>query len=290
MTRVLVRKLLGDLRVGLIVVCLLLFLFQLLWAQVSRRISGQILQDLQKLLVTPDIIRNMIFQGPGQIIQAIMGGEDIKIERAQDLVTIAYVHPLTLIILCVWAIGRSSGAIAGEIDRGTMELLLAQPIRRSEVIRAHLLVDLITIPLLCLSMWAGTWVGTWLVGLQDDPNVHLRVAPERFLPGLVYVFSLVLAVSGYTMCLSALGRFRYRVLGWAIVISLVQFLINIIGQLWDRMAWMRPATVFYHYQPQPLILQEIWAWQHLGVLLAVGVIGYLLALWKFCTRDLPAPL
>jgi hypothetical protein len=28
----------------------------------------------------------------------------------------------------------------------------------------------------------------------------------------------------------------------------------------------------------------------IAVLMAVGVLGYLLALWRFCTRDLPAPL
>ena len=105
----------------------------------------------------------------------------------------------------------------------------------------------------------------------------------------------MLAISGYTMLLSAAGRFRSKVLGLAIIITLVQFLINVIGQLWDGMNWMRPFTVFYHYQPQPMILDADWAnqpviWLHLGVLLAVGVVGYLLAWWTFCKRDLPAPL
>ena len=295
MTGVLYRKLLADSRIFLGIVCLLLLAFQMLWAHVSWRISGDILKQLTAADVNPDKIRGIVFQGSGKTMQALMGGEDIKIENAEDMMSIGFVHPLVLTILSIWAIGRASAAIAGEIDRGTMELLLAHPIRRSQVILAHLLVDLTTIPLICLSMWLGNWHGTWLFGLQDMKAANLHVDPVRFLPGLLNVGLLVLALSGYSMFLSAAGRFRSKVLGLAIVITLVQFLINVIGQLWSPMNWMRPWTVFYHYQPQPLILKDDWAsqaatWQHLGVLLAVGVAGYLLAWWKFCKRDLPAPL
>jgi ABC-2 type transport system permease protein len=72
-----------------------------------------------------------------------MGGESIQLDQVMDMLTIGYVHPLTQTILCIWAIGRASGAIAGEIDRGTMELLLAQPVPRSRVVLAHLAVDLL---------------------------------------------------------------------------------------------------------------------------------------------------
>ena len=225
-----------------------------------------------------------------------MGGGDIRIEYTQDMMSVGFVHPLVLIILSIWAIGRASAAIAGEIDRGTMELLLAQPIRRSQVILAHLLVDLTTIPLICLCIWARQ-LARHLAGGPARTTIapQLHVDPLRFLPGLLNVALLVLAISGYTLLLSAAGRFRSKVLGLAIVITLVQFLINVIGQLWYAMNWLRPLTVFYHYQPQPMILHDDWAsdldvWQHLGVLLGVGVVGYLLAWWTFCKRDLPAPL
>ena len=135
--------------------------------------------------------------------------------------SVAYVHPLTITILSIWAVGRASAAIAGEIDRGTMELLLAQPIRRSHVVVAHWIVDLVTIPILCASMLGGTYVGTWLMDLQSHKDPLLRVDPMRFPPCLVMVAGLVLAVSGYTLMLSAAGRSRGRVLGLAIVVTLL---------------------------------------------------------------------
>jgi hypothetical protein len=53
--------------------------------------------------------------------------------------------------------------------------------------------------------------------------------------------------------------------------------------------------VFYYYQPQEIILRPDWpldpmVWLRLGVLVAVGALGYLLALLIFRRRDLPAPL
>ncbi len=219
----------------------------------------------------------------------------------------SYVHPLTQTILCIWAIGRASGAIAGELDRGTMELLLAQPIRRSQVVLAHLVIEVVTIPIICLSMWAGTCAGAHLVGFSSaasDPN--LRVEVWRFGPALFNVGLLVFAISGITMALSAAGRLRGRVMGAAVVLGLLQFLVNVIAQLWtplvnvfgqvlSPMETLRRCTVFFYYEPQPMILNPNWtaergAWINLGVLLAVGCAGYGLAFWRFCTRDLPAPL
>lgn len=293
-TWVLVRKLLRDIRTAWIVVVLLLFGFQVLWARVAYRISAQLLAAFQTMGIPVEALRRVIFEGPGQIIQALMGGGDVRIDHAADLVSISYVHPLTQTALCVWAIGRAAGAIAGEIDRGTMELLLAQPLRRRQVLAAHLLVDAITIPTLCLALWLGTCVGAALAGFLGAEG-PLRVDPIAFLPALINVGAFLFCVSGLTMALSAAGRSRNRVLGLAVLVALLQFLVNLIGQLWPPMAWMRPLTVFYYYQPQPMILHAEWyaeagVWLRLAVLATVGAAGYLLALWTFCRRDLPAPL
>jgi ABC-2 type transport system permease protein len=223
-----------------------------------------------------------------------MGGGGVDIAKAQDLVSVSYVHPLTQTILCIWAVGRAAGAIAGEIDRGTMELLLAQPLRRPQVIAAHLLVDAITIPTLGLGMWLGTLAGAAAAGFLSADG-SLSVDPARFLPAQLNVFALLFAASGLTMALSAAGRSRNRVLGLAVLVALVQFLVNVVGQLWKPMDYLRPLTIFYYYQPQPMILQAEWfaetdIWLRLAVLVAAGGGGYLVALWVFCRRDLPAPL
>jgi ABC-2 type transport system permease protein len=305
-------KSLRDVRIALFVVILLLGAFQCLWTRVTDRIGGDLLPQLRMLSqgrVTDKEIEDSIFGGPGKLVKALIGGDSISIFSIKDMLSIGYVHSLVITILAIWAIGRAAGAIVGEIDRGTMELLLSLPLARFRLILAHFCMDLLTIPLICLGLWAGNWIGIALVEPADlGPGknpVKIPVEARMFLPALWNVGALMFAISGYTMWLSSRGRFRGRVLGITVLITLLQFLVNVIGQLWDKLEPFRPLTVFYYYQPQQIILKQRWttpllafwsdnhAYAHVNVvvvLICVGLAGYGLALWTFCRRDLPAPL
>lgn len=351
MTRTLVFKLLRDLRWTLLVVAILLCAFQCLWAKVVERIVGDLQPVFDLMANTSGLSLNrvreeVLFQGPGKAIRTLIGGENVDLDKAQDLLSISYVHPLMVMIFCIWGVGRAAGALAGEVDRGTMELLLAQPVARSRLLLAHLIVDAVTIPILCLSLWAGIFLGVWLIGpritvnavdvnvLKEDagglpklsylvelPSLEfgpLKAGPLRislqgptlqagngpaveagdrltvsalpFGPALWIVGGLIFAICGYTMWLSSLGRFRWRVLGVAVLVTLLMFLINLIGQMWDVLAPLRPLTIFYYYQPQQVIQGQPGSPTMLIVLYGVGFAGYALALWTFTRRDLPAPI
>jgi ABC-2 type transport system permease protein len=137
-------------------------------------------------------------------------------------------------------------------------------------------------------------VGVLAVGAPRNA-LAMRLDPLTSAAALANVAALLFAVSGYTMWLSARGRYRGRVLGAAVLLTLVQSLVNVVGQMWTAIEGLRPFTVFYYYQPQEMILQADWpadaqVWLRLAVLVAVGGVGYLLALRAFCRRDLPAPL
>lgn len=299
MTWVLVRKLLRDVWIAWVVVAVLLFLFQVLWGRITSRVTTQIITALQRQGVTLELLQNILFNPNemiGQLVQAIIGGEQVELNRSDNFMSIAYVHPLVLSIMGIFAVGRAANAIAGEIDRGTMELLLAQPIRRTQVILAHLAVDLIVLPALSVAIWLGTYCGTWWNGLQTSENPMQRVDPMRFLPALLFVVAVLFATSGITMTISSMGRSRARTWGWSITLFLAMFLINVFGQILpDWLEWLRPFTVTYHYQPQQMILQEDWytngaIWRHLGILIGAGAGGYFFAWLIFTRRDLPAPL
>jgi ABC-2 type transport system permease protein len=322
MTAVLVRKLLRDLRWPLLGVAIFLAGFECLWVKITQRITGQLIPMLLALAQASKIsagqLESTIFEGPGKILRTMLGGETIALDRAMDMLSIGLVHPTIQAILCIWAVGRSAGAIAGEIDRGTMELLMAQPVRRYQLVLSYLILDLMLIPLLCLAMWCGTLLGVWLVGpislspdeikrlpfpIKIDPEL-LQIDPMALAPGLLNVAALVFAISGYTIWISACGRSRWKILGVAIFVTLLQFLVNVLGQLWDTIGGLRPFTVFYYYQPQQIALKSHWtvdlgmAWTGqpglglnvVAVLVGVGVVGYGMAFWIFGRRDLPAPL
>src|SRR5262249_52177738 len=134
MTWILVKKLLRDLRLTLAVFALLLGAFQVLWYKITERILGQLAPFFNTLGglggLEPKDIEAMVFEGPGKIIRSLIGGSTVDLNTAVDVLSIGLVHPLVQIILCIWAVGRGASALAGEVDRGTMELLIAQPLAR----------------------------------------------------------------------------------------------------------------------------------------------------------------
>jgi ABC-2 type transport system permease protein len=351
MTLVLIGKLFRDVRVALVAVGLVLGAFQCLWAKVTERVLSRLAPFFDTLAgaagLTPNDVEAVIFEGPGRVFRTLIGGDRVQLQNAMDLLSVGYVHPLMQTVFCIWAVGRAAGAVAGEVERGTMELLLAQPLARWRLSLAHFCLDLITIPILCLSLWAGNWIGAWLItpikvqepqlkrpldrpaflleigiirlrletpaerrgqraleSSQRRLEEQLRVEPMRFGRALVLVGGLMFAVSGYTMWLSAAGRSRWRVLGVAVFITLLQFLVNLLGQMWEPIEVLRPLTIFYYYQPQQLILGGDWSvalreWNGgeplFGlpmplVLFGVGLLGHGMALRVLVRRDLPAPL
>lgn len=184
MTWTLVWKLFRDVRVALMVVALLLGAFQCFWARITDRILGQLAPFFYTLAsasgVLPSEVEATVFAGSGKVVRTLIGGERVQLDRAMDLMSIGYVHPLVQFILCIWAVGRASSAIAGELERGTLELLLAQPLARFKLILAHLGVDLLTIPLLALSMWVGTIAGVWLIGpIKIEKPDFLKNPPRQ---------------------------------------------------------------------------------------------------------------
>jgi ABC-2 type transport system permease protein len=331
MTWILVRKLLRDARPALVAVCLVLFAFALFWVKITQRVTTEIAPMSQTLSTfafgKKEVLEKLFVRGPSKVSQAALGWGEMNFDRPTDFLAIGLLHPIVLILCVVWGVGRAAGAVAGEIDRGTMELLMAQPVPRGRLILAHLLVDCVALPALCLSFFAGTQLGLALVGdFVPDYTMFEQTAREmgmgalaerlprqtrplpvegrRELVGLVNTLALIFAISGVTVALSSVGRNRWRVVGLAALVVVVMFVANTVGQLWEPMRFARPFTFFFYYQPQRLMLENDWAvdlgkaWDFgrpvcvpgVGVLAAVGAAGYAFALYAFTRRDLPAPL
>lgn len=325
MTFTLVSKLLRDVRLPLVAVCGLLFVFSALWVKIAQRVTTEIAPFFLLLGQAQGIGREMIdevvFKGPGKVSQAVLGGADIRFDEPNDFLAVELLHPVVVLLTGLWAVGRAAAAVSGELDRGTLELLMSQPVPRNRLILAHFLIDLLVIPCICLSIVAGTQVGLAAVGpfvvdyavldklpaaaravVKPGPAV-LPVDAGRQWLAVLNLAALMFALSGLTMLVSAIGRNRWRAVGVAAFGAVGMFVANVVGQLWDGAAWARPATVFFYYQPQKVWLRGDWladltepwgpGWGGVpgaAVLVAVGAAGYLLALRTFTRRDLPAPL
>ena len=133
---------------------------------------------------------------------------------------------------------------------------------------------------ICLSFFAGTQFGLAVVGdfvpdytalknlkrpdgtpipfpIPEKPE-PLPVSGRRRDRGPGEHLRLMFAISGITIALSSAGRSRWKVTGYAVLIVVVMFVANTIGQLWEPAGFVRPFTLFFYYQPQKAMLDGNW--------------------------------
>jgi ABC-2 type transport system permease protein len=199
-----------------------------------------------------------------------------------------FVDPVTAFVAASWSIARGSDCISGEIGRGTMELLLAQPVRRTAIVVVQAVVTTAGAALIALSIWLGIWLGMRFTGFAA------QIEPARFMPSAMNVFGLMFFLTAFSTLISAFGRDRRRTVGLAVGFYLVQVLMKIIAQAAPAFGWLRYGTFLGAFEPQSLAIHPETAWAELawrnGCLIGLGITAYAAAATVFCRRDLPAPL
>ena len=212
-------------------------------------------------------------------------------------VAISYDDPVVVLTISIWAIARGSDVVSGEIGRGTMELLLAQPVRRINVLLTHASFTLVGAVVLAAASWLGTYTGLATIQLETPVPANIFLAPASNL------FALGFFLAGVTTMLSSLDRYRSRTIGIAVgffVVQTVLKLISISVPAYKWTAWctfltaFEPQVLAYRFWPRMLAQASVESWLMLlkydGLLVGLGLAGYVAATAIFCHRDLPAPL
>jgi ABC-2 type transport system permease protein len=203
-------------------------------------------------------------------------------------VALAFVDPVVVLAATVWGITRGSDAVSGPLERGTMEMLLAAPVRRSAIFLTQALATTAAAALLCGVLLASVWT---VVALGPWAG---KVAPERFLPAVANVFGLMVCMAGISACVSAADSYRWRTIGIMCGLYVTAILAKLVGRLSGVLGWVGYLSVLNAYEPQRLVGGGPEAWRMLawydGILLGIGIVAYLIGAVIFSRRDLPAPL
>src|SRR5262249_19049362 len=113
-------------------------------------------------------------------------------------------HPFFLILVSIWAIGRGSAAVAAEVERGTMDLLLSRPVSRSSYLASQVLVALAGLVVLALCLTAGGSIAIRFNTLRVTPDTWSLIRPA------INLGALGLPIYGYTLLASSIDHVRWR--------------------------------------------------------------------------------
>lgn len=219
-----------------------------------------------------------------QAFEQMIGVPFTKVATPTGRIAVAYIDPIVVFSAVAWGIARGSDAIAGELGRGTLEILLAQPVRRTALVLAHAVVSTVGAAILTLCTLLGTWAGLASVSPTG-------VAARDFVPGVLNLFGLMVCLGGLSTLVSACETLRWRAIGIVAGIYIVSLILKILARMVSWLDWLMYATFLAAFEPQSLVISQADAWQRLAamnaVLLGLGAGGYLLAAVILERRDLP---
>lgn len=214
------------------------------------------------------------------LIGAMIGADVTGGIGPEMFAAIPWVHPVVLALVWAHAIVLCTRVPAGEVDRGTIDVLLALPVSRWRVFVTESVVWLGSgLTLIVLALLGNT------VGARIGGNV-LGVTPDRFVPVAANLLALGTSVGAFAWLVSSLSDRRARALAVALLAVLASFLLNYLAQFWEparRTAWL---SVLQYHQPLRALQSGRWPFADLGVLLTVSALMWVAAGWVFARRDL----
>ena len=229
-------------------------------------------------------------------IQNLSGVPVDQVATTAGRIALVYVDPIVLVAVGAWAIARGSDAVSGEIDRGTMEMLVAQPIRRVDLLLTQICITVGGAALLAVAGWLGIAIGVLTVTLEESVSIGM------FAPASLNTFALTLFLAGVSTLVSSWDQYRWRTVGLMGGFYVVAIMLEVIGRSVTDLGWVRWLSFMAAYEPQQMVSAVMgdtsggWgdAWtisiRSDGILIGLGLAAYVGAVVVFCRRDLPAPL
>lgn len=211
---------------------------------------------------------------------AQFGGGDVF--SLSGSIALGFIHPIAIILASVFAVGFSTSAIAGERQRGTLEVLLARPLSRRTVYATDLVSTFGFVAVAIAGLLAGALLGSAIAGVVDEldiANLPLAWLNAVLLFGAFAAIGLAASVS-FDRLTPALG------VTLAIVVGMYFF--DVLGSLWPDAEFLQPYSLFHYFQPKAVLSGSAEAFDF-GLLASVIVLAVAYALVVFPRRDLAAP-
>ena len=213
-------------------------------------------------------------------IKTLLGGESLSAGNLSGLIAIGYHHPLVLTLYMLFAVGVPTGLLAGEVQRGTMELILSRAATKTHVYICAGLITVTGMFALVLVMFLGTVAATGLYEFGQTVPLY-PFFKRAFVGGL-----LASAVGGIALLAAACFR-RGNAVSLTVAYLVVNYFVSFVAAWWPRMRFLGPMTIFHYVEGPELLHESAWPVADMGVLIALLAVSTVLGGVIWSRRDLP---
>jgi beta-exotoxin I transport system permease protein len=182
--------------------------------------------------------------------------------------------PLLLIIA---AVATGAGAIAGEEDRGTLDLLMSLPLTRRRMAAEKLAAMAAEVVGLGLVLLVSLAIGVRVIDM-GVPLAHLTAVT-------LAAVLLAMGFGAIALLIGAATGSKGAAIGVTAALAVAGYLVNSLAALVSELETAQRFTPFYHYSAPDPLRAGFSGW-HLVALLAVVVVASAAALVAVDRRDL----
>ena len=211
---------------------------------------------------------------------ARFGGGDVF--SLAGTIALEFIHPIALILTSVFAVGFSASAVAGERQRGTLEVALARPISRRAFYLNLLAASFGFVAILIVALMLGGIGGAAFAGV-------IKELTFGHLP-LLWLNSVLLFGSFAAIALAASVSFDRLTpaVGVTLGIVIAMYVLEVLGSLWPKAEFLQPYSLFHYFKAKAILTGSVMPFD-MAVLALATLIAMVWALVVFPRRDLAAP-
>ena len=180
------------------------------------------------------------------------------------------------ILFMVYSVAAGAGAIAGEEDNRTLDLLLANPVGRTRVVVEKTLAMVIGLALLGAILWVAIYLPSVAVDMDLDP-AHLAAAN---LSAVLFGFFM----GGLALMIGAATGSRGLSIGLGVAVGVAAFLVNSLAPLVEALEPLQRLSPFYYYYGSDPLRNGLDP-LHAAVLAVGGLLFVVVAVIGFRRRD-----
>ena len=214
-----------------------------------------------------------------EIVRTVLGADMREQIGPETIAAIAWVHPLVLALVWAQPMVYCTRVPAGEVDRGTIDVLLGLPVARWQLYLTETVVWLAAGIVILFAAGTGNALGTAAAGGR-------AVRAARLALVMANLFALYIAVGGLAWLVSALSDRRGRALTVLFGAAVASFLVQYLAQFWSLAARISFLDLLHYYRPLSILQSGAWPARDIAVLLLVGTALWALAGAIFARRDL----
>lgn len=186
------------------------------------------------------------------------------------------------IIMGVYVIIVGTGTLAGEEDNGTLELVVALPLPRWQIVATKFAALALVILGVLAVMGAGSALSLSII----NTSIETDVTPGQLFVALLGAYPLMLAFLAIAMFLAATVPNRFTAVAIMAVIYVSSYLIQSMTRIVDSLDWLEPLSLFAYLDSSPDVFQTGLAADDVLLLLAVTAIFLALTLLSFQVRNI----